>query len=60
MKTLIKILSYLGLVMTIVPAFLVFFGIIGMEENKRIMAVGMLVWFVTAPFWMNKKEEETL
>lgn len=58
MKTLIKILSYLGLALTIIPSILVFMEKIEMGTNKNLMAIGMLLWFVTAPFWMNKNEEK--
>jgi hypothetical protein len=29
-----------------------------LQANKNIMAVSMVVWFVTAPLWINKKSEE--
>jgi hypothetical protein len=59
MKTfIIKIISYLALLGTIVPSLLVFFGDMELQANKNIMAVSMVVWFVTAPLWINKKSEE--
>ncbi|EON78442.1 hypothetical protein ADIS_1053 [Lunatimonas lonarensis] len=54
MKTLIKIASFVGLGMSIVPAILVFQGTITPESCKSLMAIGTLLWFTTAPSWMNK------
>ena len=57
---LLKILSYLALAGTLIPSILVFAGIIDLQTNKNIMAVSMAVWFLTAPFWINKKSDETI
>lgn len=57
MKNLLVIISILSLVITIVPSFLVFAGVMTLEMNKTLMLVGTIGWFVTAPSWMNKKEE---
>ncbi|WP_209330055.1 hypothetical protein [Lunatimonas salinarum] len=54
MKPLIKIISFIGLGLSIVPAILVFQGSITSDNCKTLMAVGTLLWFVTAPSWMNK------
>ena len=55
MKTLLKLVSLIGLLATIVPAFLVFTDIITLDTNKLFMIVGTILWFVSAPFWMNKE-----
>ncbi len=57
MKNLLVLISILSLVITIVPSFLVFAGIMTLEMNKTLMLVGTIGWFATAPSWMNKKEE---
>lgn len=57
MKSLIKIISYLGLILTIVPSFLVFNGNITLDNSKWIMLIGTILWFISAPSWMNKAEE---
>lgn len=57
MKNLLIIISILSLVITIVPSFLVFAGMMTLEMNKTLMLIGTVGWFVTAPSWMNKKEE---
>ncbi len=56
MKPLLRILSYVGLLLTVIPSILVFAGSISLELHKQLMTVGMLLWFLTAPFWMNLKE----
>jgi len=57
MKTLLKIVSLVGLLTTIVPSFLVFADIITLDTNKLLMILGTLLWFISVPFWMNKKVE---
>lgn len=55
MKLLTKILSFAGLAMTIAPSVLFFMGNLELDSAKNIMAIGMVIWFVTAPFWVNSK-----
>lgn len=57
MKLLIKLISYTGLVLTLVPALLVFAGIINLNSFKVLLILGGLMWFTTAPFWVNKGRE---
>jgi len=57
MKTLLKLVSLVGLLATIVPSFLVFADIITLDTNKLLMILGTLLWFISVPFWMNKKTE---
>lgn len=52
MKTLLKLLSFIGLGLTVVPSVLVFIGQLEMQTNLRLMTVGMLLWFGTAVFWI--------
>lgn len=54
MKKILMIVSFISLAMTIVPAFLVFAQKMSMEQNKLLMFIGTLGWFITAPFWMKK------
>ena len=61
MKSLIlKIISYLALAGTIIPSMLVFFGEMDLQTNKNIMTISMIIWFVTVPFWINKKVDEVV
>ncbi len=55
MRPLLKTISLIGLLVTIVPSFLVFADVIAPDTNKLLMIVGTLLWFTTAPFWMNKE-----
>jgi hypothetical protein len=57
MKRVLKIVSLIGLLATIIPSFLVFADIIALDTNKLLMIVGTLLWFISAPLWMNKKVE---
>ena len=55
MKTLTKILSYVGLALTVIPSIFVFAGNIEWQTHADLMLGGTLLWFVTAPFWMKKQ-----
>ena len=52
MTALLKVLSFLGLALTVGPAFLVFAGELTWEAHAGWMLVGAALWFITAPFWM--------
>ncbi len=55
---LLKLLSYLGLALTLVPSLLVFYGLIELIAYKWLMLAGTLLWFVTAPFWINEDADD--
>ncbi len=55
MKILLKVISYIGLALTVVPAFLVASGILTLDTHKLLMVIGMMLWFAASPFWMDKK-----
>jgi uncharacterized membrane protein len=55
MSRLPKLLSFLGLVLTIVPSLLVFAQAIAWNPYLTMMTVGTLLWFSTAPFWMKRE-----
>lgn len=57
MKNMLKIASLLGLVMTIVPSILFFMGKTDIDQMKLWMGIGMAIWFVSAPFWVNKTSQ---
>ena len=52
MKPALKLASIFGLGLTVTPAFLVFVGTITWTAHATLMALGAVLWFVTAPFWM--------
>jgi high-affinity Fe2+/Pb2+ permease len=55
MKLLLKLISFIGLALTVIPAFLVFAGTIDLSMHKNLMLAGTLFWFIPAPFWMGRK-----
>ena len=55
MKSVLKSISWLALGLTIVPSILVLTGKMDIGTNKNLMAIGMVIWFATAPFWINQK-----
>ncbi|WP_114781798.1 hypothetical protein [Botryobacter ruber] len=57
MQVILKFISLIGLLLTVVPSFLVFSGAIELSFHKTLMFIGTVLWFGTAPFWMNKKEQ---
>ncbi len=58
MRTLLKLISCLGLILTVIPSILYFMGNISQETSNDLMALGMILWFVSAPFWINSKVEK--
>ncbi len=52
MKIVLIILSVIGLLLTVVPSFLVLYQQITWNLHANLMFVGMVLWFLTAPFWM--------
>jgi hypothetical protein len=57
MKLLVKFVSYISLALTIIPSFLVFTGNITLDSSKMLTFAGTIIWFLSAPIWMNKVEE---
>ena len=53
MTVILKILSYVGLGLTIVPSALLLAGFPS-TRHALLATIGMVLWFVTAPFWINK------
>ncbi len=53
MKTLLKILSAAGLLLTLLPSILYFYQYMTMDMQKLLMGCGMVLWFISAPFWLN-------
>jgi hypothetical protein len=56
MKNILKIVSYSGLALTIIPSFFVFAGKINLEMHYTLMFIGMVLWFFTAPIWVKKSK----
>ena len=58
MNAFLKIISLIGLVLTMVPPILIFLGEIDLNDTKMYMAIGMVAWFASAPFWVNKNQDK--
>ena len=58
MKMILMPLSFLGLLLTVVPSFFVLKGTMEWNLHAQLMFAGMVLWFGTAPFWMNKEESK--
>lgn len=59
LKSLTTTLSAIGLGLTVVPAFLVFGGLLSWKTHAVLMAVGTVLWFASAPFVMKGASETT-
>lgn len=57
MRPLLKLISIIGLGLTVVPAFLVFTGAIAWKTHAALMLVGTVLWFASAPLWMEKTKD---
>jgi len=58
MKGFFKLVSIVGLGLTVIPSILVFNGIISWNSHASLMLVGVLFWFCSAPLWMTEKTEK--
>ena len=56
MTNILRLLSAAGLALTIIPSVLAWYGYIPWLTHAQLMFAGMVLWFVTAPFWMNKED----
>ena len=50
-----RILSWIALAGTIVPSVLFFYGRATLDQTKLWMLVATVVWFATAPVWMDRE-----
>ncbi len=53
-RLILKTISYIGLAVSIVPAFLFFAGVLSKQVYINLMIVGMVMWFGTAIFWVKR------
>ena len=54
MKLVLKIISYIGIGLTIIPSILFLMGKIELPQLKLYMLIGVFVWFGSAVFWVGK------
>ncbi len=55
-KISLKIVSFTGLALTLIPSIMVFSNGFDLDSCKNLMLLGTILWFGTSPFWMNKKK----
>ena len=58
MKLFLKLISYLGLLLTVIPSILVLYGVLEKSMHFTLMLIGVVLWFATAPFWMKSPSLE--
>lgn len=58
MKTALRLVSYLGLALTVLPAFFVLAGSLSLPVYYKIINAGMVLWFATAIFWIKAEKTE--
>jgi len=59
LKIFLKIISFIGLGLTLIPSIFVFIGSIEFTTHKFLMIFGSALWFTTTPFWVKKESEKT-
>jgi hypothetical protein len=57
MRRLFKTASVVGLILTVMPAFMVYADMIAWRTHAAWMLIGTVLWFATAPFWMVEPDE---
>lgn len=53
-RLILKAVSFLGLALSIIPAFLVFDGVVSKDIYLWVMVLGMVMWFGTAVLWIKR------
>lgn len=53
-KKILQTISLCGLVLSIIPAVLVYSGTFEKQTYLNLMLLGMLLWFSTAVFWVKR------
>lgn len=55
-KLILKVISFIGLALSIIPSILFFVGTISRDNYLSAMVVGMFMWFGAAVFWVKKED----
>ena len=58
MKTILKLVSILALVMTLLPSIVFLAGNIDLPTMKLYMLIATLLWFTLTPLWMERSENK--
>lgn len=57
MRTIAKIISLVALIGVIAPSIAYLAGSMTLDRVKLWMLICTVVWFITVPLWMDRKEE---
>lgn len=57
MKYFLYMVSLAGLLLTVIPPFLLFKGALSFAEQNTLMLIGFVLWFISAWFWLGKKSK---
>ena len=57
MKKITEIISFLSLAWIVLAPTLFYLDRISLETNKLFMIIATIAWFVSALFWMGRKNE---
>jgi len=49
MRSVLKILAFTGIALTLISPILAWIGTIDLEINKTLLLIGTVIWFVFAP-----------
>jgi hypothetical protein len=55
MMAVVRLVSWFALAGTIVPAILFAGGQVTLDQTKAWMLAATVVWFATAPLWMDRR-----
>ena len=56
MRMAAQIISWLSLVLLVLPSILFLSGTMDLQQVKWTMLIATFIWFVAAPFWMWKEK----
>ncbi len=59
MMLIAKIISWISLVVLIVPSILFLAGRMELDQVKLVMLIATVVWFVSGAMWMWPKESKS-
>ncbi|MFO7937088.1 MAG: hypothetical protein R6V06_05720 [Kiritimatiellia bacterium] len=57
MKKIAELISYLSLVLIVLASFLYYGGKVSLAQNKTLMLIATVIWFVSALCWMGRDEK---
>jgi len=58
MTLALRLISYLGLALSVVPPVLVWAGRLDMPTNYVLLNIGMVLWFGSAIFWIKPDQHQ--